>query len=74
MDADKKRSADLVAFACSLTHYPDVVEFFQHQFYGTNFNMTKDAVRTKLQDLFTTGNFANLTCGKSTVSLEQSVA
>ena len=71
MDADRKRSAELVAFGASLVHYPDVVEFFNHQFYGANFNMTKDAVRTKLQDLFTTGNFANLTCSKSTVSLEQ---
>ena len=68
---DDKRNQELVSFGASLAHYPDVQDFFEHQFYGKHFTITKDAVRTKLQDLFTTGNFANLTCGRNTVSLEQ---
>jgi hypothetical protein len=68
---DDKRNQELVAFGASLTHYPDVQDFFNHLFQAKHFTITKDAVRSKLQDLFTTGNFANLTCGESTVSLEQ---
>jgi hypothetical protein len=72
---DDKRNNHLVDFGRSRTHYPDVVDFFTHSFQNRrNLDVTKTAIHTKLQDLFSTGNFADLTCGKSTINLEQALA
>jgi hypothetical protein len=70
---DSSRNADLVEFGQSRDHYPDVQDFFKYSFHRKNFDMTKTAIHTKLQDLFSTGNFADLTCRKSTIDLERSL-
>jgi hypothetical protein len=69
------RNADLTGFAQSRMHYPDVQEFFTYSFLGkrSNLDRTKVAIETKLQDLFSTGHFADLTCGKSTIDLEKAL-
>jgi hypothetical protein len=75
---DEMRNTQLVEFARSRAHYPDVAEFFTHDFQGAlgkrhHLDVTKTAIHTKLQDLFSTGNFADLTCGKSTIDLERAL-
>ena len=68
---DGNNNSDLVAFGASLTHYDDVQRFFQDAFNGKQYGPTKAAIYTKLQDLFTSGVFADLTCGQSTIDLER---
>jgi hypothetical protein len=69
---DDKQNADLVDFGTRLVNYPDVANFFTHSYRGKHhIKPTKDAIETKLQSLLSGGIFANLTCGKSTINLEQ---
>ncbi len=70
---DGQRNGDLVAFGQSRAHYRDVADFFTYSFDRRNLDITKTAIQTKLQDLFSTGNFADLTCGKSTIDLERAI-
>jgi hypothetical protein len=67
------RNADLVESGRSRDHYPDVRDFFKFSFHKDNLRMTKAAIHTKLQDLFSTGNFSDLTCRESTVDLERAL-
>jgi hypothetical protein len=77
MNDEKNR--DLVEFGRTRRHYPETRDFFLDSFLppkdktrstGYTFGATKTAIRTKMQDLFSTGTFADLTCGKSTINLE----
>lgn len=64
---------DLVAFARTLDHYQNVPSFFAQKFKGkggAHFAKTKASIYGKLQDLFNTGIFTELTCRKSTIDLE----
>jgi hypothetical protein len=64
---------ELARFAETRNHYPDVRDFFVHGFHRKTLQPTKEAIQNKLQELFSTGNFADLTCGKSTIQLEKEV-
>ena len=69
---DDKLNGELVAFGCTRRHYPDVQHFFEHSFRGEfHLTPTKAAIKMKLYGLLTGGIFANLTCGKSTINLEE---
>jgi hypothetical protein len=70
---DDKRNADLVAVGQSRTHYEDVPEFFTHDFHSKHYAPTKDAIRSKLRSLLTSGKFSRLTCGRSTFMLEKAI-
>ena len=71
---DDRRNADLVAFAQSRHHYEDVRTFFEDSYVGAaHIKPTKEAIRTKLQVLFSSGKFAKLTCGASTFMLEKAI-
>jgi hypothetical protein len=74
-----EKNGDLVGFGRARHHYPETRDFFLDSFLpakdktrstGYTFGATKTAIRTKMQDLFSTGTFAHLTCGKSTINLE----
>lgn len=47
--------------------------FFSNAFYDTNYTATKRALYTKLQSLFNSQTFYNLTIGKSTVDLREAM-
>lgn len=69
-----KHNADLIEFGRSRTHYESVASFFAEGADGfgkPRFSVTKDAIYTRFQQLFNTGIFTRLTCGKSTIDLEQ---
>jgi len=70
---DDTANADLVAFGATRTHYPDVASFFESGFGDPHFKITKKAIETRIQELLTTGTFAALTCGESTIDLEQAL-
>lgn len=72
MSLDDSRNRELVRFAQTRTHYKGVAEFFTSEFRNNKrFGVTKNSISTKLDDLLTGGFFADMTCGKSTVDLEQ---
>ena len=65
---------DLIEFGASRSHYPDVETFFASGAFGKErYGVTKGSIYTKLQDLFNTGVFAELTCGPSTIDLEYAI-
>ena len=70
---DDTANTDLVAFGATRTHYPDVASFFESGFGDPHYKITKKSVLTKLLDLLTTGTFADLTCGESTIDLEEAL-
>lgn len=47
--------------------------FFTHAFYDSNYTTTKRALYTKLQSLFNSHTFFNLTIGNSTLNLKQAM-
>lgn len=61
---------DLIAFAKSLTHYPNNVTFFSSEFMDKSYSPTKKAVAKKIRSLLNFPPFYHLTCGKSTVDIE----
>jgi hypothetical protein len=67
------RNSDLVTFGKSRVHYPQAASFFQHEFHDRRFAITKGSISTKLQELFNSGFFADLTCGPSTVKLHEAI-
>ena len=56
------------------SHYQDIQTFFEKSFDKPHLNPTRNAIHTKFRALFSTGNFADLTCGKSTIDLEKAIA
>jgi hypothetical protein len=71
---DDERNGDLVAFGASRAHHPDVARFFAEDFSDKRrFGATKGSISTKLQSLFNTGFFTDLTCGPSTIDLERAL-
>jgi hypothetical protein len=61
---------DLVEYArrhCSIGQK----DFFHNSFYDSNFSPTKRALYTKIQSLFNSNTFYNLTVGKSTIDLRK---
>jgi Helicase HerA, central domain len=64
---------ELVQFAKTLSHHPDLPSFFMRDFPREHYTVTKNGISAKLQILFGTGTFAQLTCGKSTVNLEREI-
>jgi hypothetical protein len=68
-----KDNDDLVAYGRSLKHHPDIQYFFEHEFTAGTFRQTKDAISKKLQYLLNFRFFSDMTCGDSTVNLEQLV-
>jgi hypothetical protein len=70
---DDKVNADLVDFARSNANYPDVRDFFTHNFHSKHYAPTKDAIQAKLHNLFSSGKFTRLTCGPSTFMLEKAI-
>jgi hypothetical protein len=49
--ANDTANADLVAFAETRTHYPDVRDFFTHGFYRKTLQPTREAIQNRLQVL-----------------------
>jgi len=73
----KDKCEELIAFARSLSHHEYLTEYFSssESGFGVKINqVTKDAIARRLDDLLSVGVFRKLTCGKSTVQLEQAVA
>jgi hypothetical protein len=64
------QNQDLVEYArrsCSIGQK----DFFHNSFYDSNFSPTKRALYTKIQSLFNSQTFYNLTVGKSTIDLRK---
>ncbi len=70
---DKKRNQELVQFAKSLSHHPDLPAFFMQDFPSDHYTKTKDGISAKLRILFGTGTFSQLACGKRTANLEREI-
>lgn len=69
-----RNDEELVRFAKSCHHYPDAVEYFEHDFFrNKTIESTKGSVSTKLGKIFASGIFAELTCHKSTINLEREI-
>jgi hypothetical protein len=68
---DHERNRELVSFAINNSKHKGVRDFFTYSFGPRNHTATRDALERKLQDLFTGGTFAHLTCGKSTIDLQE---
>lgn len=66
-----KDDQELISFAASLRHRES--DYFQGRFSHPNNNATKDAIARRLDGLLTYGPFARLTCGKSTIDLEDAM-
>lgn len=69
---DDKRNHDLVALGRNSSR-EDVRDFFEHDFSEPNFLVTKRSLRSKLNSLLNFRVFADLTCGPSTVDLEEAI-
>jgi hypothetical protein len=59
---------DLISFG-ERSRYPVVSSFFREEFKDKRFTITKGSISTKLQELFNSGYFVDLTCGPSTIDL-----
>jgi hypothetical protein len=70
---DKGDNQELVQFAKTLSHHPDLPSFFMRDFPREHYTVTKNSISTRLQILFDTGTFSQLTCGKSTINLEREI-
>ena len=70
---DKGDNQELVQFAKTLSHHADLPTFFMRDFNREHYAVTKNGISAKLQILFGTGTFAQLTCGESTVNLEREI-
>jgi hypothetical protein len=70
---DKGQNQELIGFATTLSHHTDLPDFFMRDFPREHYTMTKNGISAKLQILFGTGTFAQLTCGKSTANLEREI-
>lgn len=68
----QETNADLIAFAL-MNNNDDIKSFFTNEFDTAGYKTTKQAIATKLRLLLTTRTFADLTCGRSTVDLEQAM-
>lgn len=71
----EETSNELLAFAQSLSHHPNIAEYFAlGRFTGGGGNkITKEAIERRLDGLLGVGPFAELTCGKSTIDLEEAI-
>lgn len=75
---DDGGNLDLIEFGASRRHYPAVASFFhagtrERGFRDKRFNITKGSILTKLQELFNSGFFVDLTCGESTIDLSGAI-
>jgi hypothetical protein len=71
-DSDNRK---LMEFAQGLKHHRNVPEYFKFngRFQNKSNTATKEAIARKLDGLLSIGPFAEMTCGKSTINLEQAI-
>jgi hypothetical protein len=65
---------DLIRFAQTRTHYEGLADYFLNRFRDPLKNPTKSAIANRLDTLVTGTFFGDLTCGKSTINLEEAIA
>lgn len=65
-----ERNHDLVELG-KRSKNPAHKSFFVHRFYERTFGITKASISTKLQSLFNSETFYNLTVGESTIDVEE---
>ena len=68
------RNSELIAFGQTLTHHDRLPEYFSGKDSGFNQGankVTKSAIERRIGDLLQTGHVKRLTCGKSTLQLEE---
>ncbi|MEZ5935218.1 MAG: DUF87 domain-containing protein [Alphaproteobacteria bacterium] len=71
---DDANNRDLVDFGAQRHHDDTNARFFESQFYrDETLKVTKTSLHKKLQNLLSTGIFEELTCGKSTLHLEEAI-
>lgn len=71
---EQPKNMDLVAFGQSRRHYPAVPSFFTNDFRDdARFRSTKHSISTKIQSLLNSGFFLDMTCGRSTINLEEAI-
>ncbi len=68
----EETNADLIEFALTNDN-ADIKSFFANEFGTPGYKTTEHAIATKLRLLLTTGTFADLTCGHSTIDLERAM-
>ncbi|MBI5165627.1 MAG: ATP-binding protein [Magnetospirillum sp.] len=69
---DDKRNGELVEAGCR-SPVQSHREFFQHQFFGKQYDSTKAALYTRIQSLLNSPVLYRLLVGRSTVNLEEAV-
>jgi hypothetical protein len=69
---DDNRNEDLVSYAIEYGT-PRERDFFQHSWGLKGYKVSKDGIRTRIQQLLNIETFYNLTVGKSTIDLEKCI-
>ena len=67
-----EKNEDLVQLGLNSAN-PNERRFFENLFNAKEYNISKKSIATRIQSLLNIGSFHNLTCGKSTVDLEEAI-
>jgi len=71
-----EKNSELIAFAQGLSHHEFIADYFATKDSGFNSKgnqQTRDAIGRRMDDLLSVGLFRQVTCGKSTLDLEDAI-